>query len=297
MVTNRRSRFMQESLSSMKNQSYPHVELIVVDDGSPEPGALQDVLGQDVRYLRQPPSGVSVGRNRGVALARGELVGFFDDDDRYPSDWVSSHVVRHVQEPETVLTYTGMRLIDEHGEIMAIDPQRQGDIHDTYRRTVGILAGSMIVKREAFWAAGGFNPLIRFAEDLDLVLRLAHVGAFRYVDGVLRDYRTHEDNVTRRHHDLAGSIRTVIEFHSHLMEIAGRLDLVEDLRVSNEANDRYAGWRALRASRDHLRSGRPGGAASELAWLAAFAPKAPITAIRKRIRTARARQVDETARK
>lgn len=283
MATNRVSPFLLEALESIHQQSYTAMEIIVVDDGCLDREALDTALNRfpDLVVVHQDPSGVSIARNVGVSRARGSLVGFFDDDDRYPVDWVEKHVQAHLDQPDVVLTYGDVRSIDAAGNELMLDRSRQADIHDVFRRTVGIMGGTLVVRRDTLVRVGGFNPLLGLAEDLDLVLRCAYEGPFGYVAGLALDYRTHGGNVTRRHRELVHAIQAVIKLHQAAAQIAGRSDLARDLRKSRSANGRFAFWSAARVARRELRSGRPVSALGEFAWALRVAPMAPLSRVCK----------------
>ena len=84
--------FLDRCVESLLRQSYPHFELILVDDGSPDrSGALCDAWAQRdsrVRVLHKENAGPSAARNRGVDLARGEYVSFVDSDDYVAPDYL-----------------------------------------------------------------------------------------------------------------------------------------------------------------------------------------------------------------
>src|SRR5215813_13858184 len=77
-----RAPWLGEAIASVLAQTYPHLELIIVDDGSHDatPEVVQ-AFGQVLTYIRQAHAGVSAARNRGVAASRGALVAFLDSDD------------------------------------------------------------------------------------------------------------------------------------------------------------------------------------------------------------------------
>ena len=284
MATNRVSPYLGEAIESVLGQSYGDLEVIVVDDGCPEPEVLTSVLGRyPVRVFRQEPLGVSAAFNRGVFHAGGELIGFFGDDDRYPSGWVSAHVARHVRDPALVLTYAHARSIDAAGSVFEDRHLRQADRTDVYAREVTIFGGGFVARREALICAGGFNPLVRYAEDLDLVLRLSYLGPFAYVPDTYFDYRTHTTNSTRRYRELATSIRAINRSHRTFLATGGDVDLDRAIRSSERRNDRYAGWRSVRSARAHVRAGQPLRAAADLAWGLHFAPLGPLSAPVRRL--------------
>lgn len=286
MATNRVSPWLDEALESMAAQTYGNLEIIVIDDGCSERERLIAMVNRyaDTAIHHQKPAGVSAARNVGVSLSRGELIGFFDDDDRYPKEWVERHVGAHRDNPGTVLSYGGVRVIDEDGRELSADRVRQAaDMHEVLQRKTAILGGSMVVQRDAFLRVGGFDSNIRLAEDLDLVLKLAREGHVALAKGAIRDYRTHDSNVTRDHRALAASIDRIVRAHLVVAQREGRKDLVRDHRTSLAANNRYAAWSAARTARTHLASGEIGAAVREIFWAARFAPSAPFSWARKRI--------------
>lgn len=87
--------YVGDAIQSCLNQTYGHIEVIVVDDGSTDQSA--DVVGRyltdkRVRYVRQANAGVSAARNNGVALATGEYLTFLDADDELAVDTIGRNV-------------------------------------------------------------------------------------------------------------------------------------------------------------------------------------------------------------
>src|SRR5690606_6720876 len=101
--------------------------------------------------------------------------------------------------PAAVASYCGMRTIDAEGEVL-IDADQvavTGYVDIAARRT-GIILPNLLLRTEAFRAAGGFDPGIRLAEDLDLLLVIARSGSVIFEPRALVDYRTHGANTTGR---------------------------------------------------------------------------------------------------
>lgn len=289
MGTNRVSPFLDEALASMVNQTHPRVEIIVVDDGCRDPASLDGLLAtySGVRVHHQTGAGVSVARNVGAYLARGELIGFFDDDDRYPPDWVERHVANLEAHPEAVLSYGGLRHIDADDDVLGMDTL--GDLApepaSVRRRQVQILGGSFLIRRADFAAVGGFNPLFRRAQDLDFVLRCNDRGPLVPAPGLVRDYRIHPDNATRDHRLLAASIRSILRLHEGVA--AGctmRTSAAHDYLAALASNRRFAIWRGSQYIGIALRHGRVVEAMTETAWMLGFAPEALAVLLAKGIR-------------
>src|SRR5215813_10638726 len=81
-------RYLAEAIESVLSQTYQHLEVIVVDDGSTDrSGAVaRSFAGRGVRYCYQAHAGIGPARNKGVELAQGDLIAFLDADDRWPSE-------------------------------------------------------------------------------------------------------------------------------------------------------------------------------------------------------------------
>ncbi len=79
-------RYLGEAIESALGQTYQHLEVIVVDDGSTDQSGevARSFAGRGVRYCHQVHAGIGPARNRGVELAQGEFLAFLDADDRWP---------------------------------------------------------------------------------------------------------------------------------------------------------------------------------------------------------------------
>ncbi len=88
--THNRAAWLQRCLAHLLFQTYPHYEVIVVDDGS-EDGtpALLRLHFRQVLCLSEPHRGPAAARNRGIAAARGDVVAFTADDCLVPPDWLA----------------------------------------------------------------------------------------------------------------------------------------------------------------------------------------------------------------
>lgn len=87
----RAEKFLDQCVKSILNQTFSDLELILVEDGSPDcSGALCDCLAEKdprIRVIHQKNAGVSAARNRGLSMAEGDYVGFVDSD-----DWIAPHM-------------------------------------------------------------------------------------------------------------------------------------------------------------------------------------------------------------
>lgn len=190
VCTNRMERWpwLLECLDSLKNQSLPPLEVIVVVDGNPEITAhLRERGGPEVTLATPAPSGLSVARNLGLAHATGNFVAFLDDDATATDSWLKS--LRTVLEDETVAGAGSVSLPRWDGERPRWMPEEllwtlgcsyrgmpasRADVRNVY-------GGSACFRRDIFTRFGGFNPhLGRTAtglagcEETELCLRVRH---------------------------------------------------------------------------------------------------------------------------
>lgn len=111
MYANRVGKAIQSALS----QSLPPIEIIVVDDGSPDDGAtkkaVESFADPRVRYVRQDNYGVAMARNHGISLARTKLICCLDADDAIAPDFLAT-LVPAFDDPLLGVAYSGLMLIN-----------------------------------------------------------------------------------------------------------------------------------------------------------------------------------------
>jgi glycosyltransferase involved in cell wall biosynthesis len=191
------ARFLAGALESVLTQTYPALEIVVVDDGSTD--ATGEVLAGfrgRVAVVRQPNNGVSSARNAGVAGSAGDLVAFLDADDQWLPDKLARQIARHVREPDLGLVHCGIQEIDADGRALGVRTEGiEGRVAGRLLRFDGaaILGGgsAALIPRTVFDRVGGFDPLLSTSADWDLYYRIAKDHPIGFVDEVLVRYRLH----------------------------------------------------------------------------------------------------------
>jgi serine acetyltransferase/GT2 family glycosyltransferase len=162
-------------------------EAIAIDDGSKEDtrAALADLRTRYAhRIERQDNAGPAAARERGVALARGRIIVFLDDDMQVGPTFLEKHYEKHAAGDTVVLgrlrpdaKLSEMPLFERfYARVMA----RQNEELASGERPVrghNIYTGNMSLPRELFLKAGGFDPAFRALEDEELGVRLEKAGA------------------------------------------------------------------------------------------------------------------------
>ena len=180
-------------------QTYGNIELIVVDDGSPDP-LEESVLSvaPEARYLCQSHAGVAAARNRGLREARGELIAFQDSDDVWHPRKLSRQVALLDSQPKVGVVCTGKRSIDETGKVVG-DQWKQlhcGDVTEPLFREVFITMPSVVMRRSVANRVGEFDTSLRINSDYQYWLRASLLTKFAAIDLPLIDVRRSSERLT-----------------------------------------------------------------------------------------------------
>jgi glycosyltransferase involved in cell wall biosynthesis len=191
-------RFIGAAVESALGQTLRPAEVIIVDDGSTDETAEAVArFGRQVRYIRQENAGVCRARNRGVAESSGELIAFLDADDIWEPEKLEKQAAVFMSDKEIGLVHCGMREFDSQtGETLALRLEGgEGWVADDLllweRPVVNVSGSALMVRREAFDAAGGFDERMKCGEDWDFCYRVALRYKVGFVPEPLVNYRSH----------------------------------------------------------------------------------------------------------
>jgi glycosyltransferase involved in cell wall biosynthesis len=211
--TYNRARFLPAAVASVRAQSYPCDEIVIVDDGSSDnTSEVVAALGPGVRLIRQANSGPAAARNRGIDEARGDLVAFLDTDDRWLPGKLDAQVDLFRREPALGLVCAdmaiesgaGVQLVESNfvlrGLQQAFAALDGRPIPDAPRQLLElnfVNTSTVVAKRQLLRTLGGFDTRLRYGEDLELWLRIAARHPIACVASVQEVRVEHDSNVTR----------------------------------------------------------------------------------------------------
>ncbi len=195
-------RFISSCLTSVLSQSWRHLEVIVVDDGSTDnTSSIVNTfaeLDSRVRLLQQPNGGVAKARNRAIGEATGEFIAPIDADDLWAPDKIKKQVMRMTETgDQTGLVYSWWVWLDESASIIDRSPlwRLEGDVFTKLLEINFVGSASVpLFRRTCVQEVGGYDEtlLTRHAqgcEDWDLAIRIAERHRVAVVAEVLLGYR------------------------------------------------------------------------------------------------------------
>jgi len=205
--------FLEEALESVLAQDYPHLDIIVVDDGSSDDSlAILQRFADRIRILTQQNRGPAAARNLGVRVARGSLLAFHDADDvwlpgklRAQVDYLCGHPEIGIVfgqfafwRPDTQGNYPEPAWFFRHPESWAIKQPLSGWIYFEELHDSQIAMITPIVRREIFDLVGEFDEVLEGGSDYDFWLRATYVTKCHMIETCLALYRLHGDSVSTR---------------------------------------------------------------------------------------------------
>jgi len=217
ITTKSRVQLLKRAVQSVLDQTYPHMEMIIVDDAS-EDETQAYCLGlsaerPEINYIRiekEDSQGGNHARNVGIEAASGEYIAFLDDDDAWLPEKTAKQAAELMKHPECIGVTCYYRMIYSFGmrECSVVErtpcnmlenevfEKQNGAIFYT---AVGVTS-ALLLRKRALTDVGGFDTGFCALQEFDLVFRLRQKGTFCYVAEALTDYYnyfgTHNDQIS-----------------------------------------------------------------------------------------------------
>ena len=185
--------YVRKAVESVLAQSYEDWELVVVNDGSTDGSDMivSEYIDERVRIVSQDNQSVSAARNKGVELAKAELIAFLDADDWWDERFLEEMIAFTEAYPNAGLWACNYWYV-KRGKTRVAVKQESGyfDYAESYLRNeaMPVWTGAVVLPKKSFEQAGGFNPIIRMAEDFDLWIRIALTRRMAFLDKPLAYY-------------------------------------------------------------------------------------------------------------
>lgn len=194
--TYNREAFIEDSVRNTLAQDYPNLELVVVNDGSRDGTAailerLGAEFGERLTVITQENLGLPVALNAGFERARGSLLTWSADDDRYKPGALTALARELALAPDAGMVFADYEWVSENGTRRRAET---GPLSELPRQNVVGLC--ILFTREAFEKAGRFDPDFWLAEDYEYWVRMSRVTTMIRLPRVLYEVADHGQTLT-----------------------------------------------------------------------------------------------------
>ena len=250
LATNRNGPYLAATLESLAGQTFTRWELILVDDGAPDPAAIEAAASAvpEARVIHQANAGVSAARNVGAAAGLGRYLAFLDDDDLWSPERLALQVAALEARPDAVASYCQWDFMDEQGTVFGTGELRAGDLRAFLRHETRAPIPTLLITRRGLDRVGMFHPMLPPGEDLDLIYRLARTGPFVFVPDVLVHYRRHDANESGDLRAAALASRRALWVQQWWSARSDETELLDDLHFGLRQSRRYWTDQLVRAA-------------------------------------------------
>jgi glycosyltransferase involved in cell wall biosynthesis len=195
--------YLRFAIESVLDQTFQDFELIVVDDGSSDSTPeVARIYGDRLKYVRQDNTGVAGAFNHGLRLATGRYVSWLSHDDVFHAEKLERQVTALGRFTTPAVCYTDIQMIDSSGNVVVEHQLPQYERQETLRH---VLTGgpvcsacySLMFDRRCIDEVGLYSETWRYAQDVDMLSRLARRFPLVRVPGALMQVREHEQRGIR----------------------------------------------------------------------------------------------------
>jgi len=203
--------YLREAIDSALGQTWPDVEVVVVNDGSTDGGATEAIAksyGGRIRYYSKPNGHVASALNFGIRQMKGEYFSWLSHDDLYHPDKVAAQVELLLTRDPWTVVYSDFEVLDvETGRLSPVRLPAADPAHFRYSITLSssLHGCTLLIPRRCFEEAGKFNETLRTTQDYDMWFRMAARSRFEHLPRILVTSRHHAGQGTRALRDVAAA--------------------------------------------------------------------------------------------
>ncbi len=192
------STYIRQAIESCLNQTYRHIELIVIDDGSTDNtveiiNSFQDDRLRLIRFEKN--RGHIAALNHGFSVSTGDFLAWASDDDYFDPDAITQMVSELNRHPDIDFVYTKYQVIDKNGNYLRVGRTEDPD----YLDKDNCIGPCRLWRRKVYEAVGDFNQEAFLVEDYEYWLRVREKFRMKKMDTILFYYRLHEKSLTGVH--------------------------------------------------------------------------------------------------
>ncbi|MDR1527867.1 MAG: glycosyltransferase [Dysgonamonadaceae bacterium] len=181
---------IEQTIQSVFSQTYPNIEYLIIDGGSND-GTVNLILQNASRlnyWVSEKDQGIYDAMNKGIRLAKGNLIGIINAGDYYQPDAVENIVEAYRKHPEYGIFHGNIHLRNEDGSFFKLKKPNP-DLSQLYRG-MSLFHPTVFVRKEIYEKTGLYDCRFEIAADFDFILRNYLAGTlFFYIDQVIADFK------------------------------------------------------------------------------------------------------------
>ena len=175
---------IRDTLESVNIQTFPDIDHVIIDAASKDDTLqlVRDFGKRVVHVTCEPDKGIFDAYNKGLRVAKGDVIGILNSDDFYASPHVIADVMRVFEDPSVDAVYADLVYVDKDDTRRIVrhwksHPYRDGD----FSRAFSPPHPTLFLRRSVYERTGGFNPDFRLAGDYEYMLRAFHAARVKSV--------------------------------------------------------------------------------------------------------------------
>jgi glycosyltransferase involved in cell wall biosynthesis len=247
--------YLRESIDSILSQTYPNIELIVLDDGSTDGTRnILDSYGDLFYWETHENMGQSATLNKGWDISKGDILSYVSADDALFPDAVKTAVSFLTERPELVMVYGDYTLIDDTSLQLRVVHTPEFNYEKMVSELVVQPGPGVFFRRDAYKQAGGWNTSLYQMPDIEYWLKLGLCGDIARIPRNLAYYRVHNESQTYAIQSVekANESVKIINDYFHNNNLPHEIAKLEKKSIS---------MAHIIAARSHIKAGR-----YKLAW-------------------------------
>ncbi|MCX6774941.1 MAG: glycosyltransferase family 2 protein [DPANN group archaeon] len=193
-------RYVKKCINSVLNQNYSNTEHIFIDGCSTD--GTVDVLAKygakypkRVKFISEPDKGPCDAWNKGLRLAKGDIIGWLGADDSYEPNAIRIIIKFFKSNPEAYFVFGDCNVVDENGIMIRKPSLRDFDMNEIFKNRNYVPTTSTFYRREVIEKIG-FMDISIHACDLDFLLRAGKVFKIYKINNTLSNFRKHSQSVS-----------------------------------------------------------------------------------------------------
>ena len=223
------ARYLEATIESVLSQDYPHIEYIVIDGASTDSSVeiIKKYENRLAYWVSEKDNGQADAINKGLALAKSDIVAWLNSDDYYLPNAISAAVKAFEENPDAVMVYGDILAVDEWGHTINLLKYKQLSKEDLLCFQI-IGQPAVFFRREVYEKSGGLDTTFHFLLDHHLWIRIAQHGRILHVPQTWAAARYHAEAKNRaKAAEFGREAFRILDWVKSQPQLAGAISSVE----------------------------------------------------------------------